>query len=207
VTSTRGRRPLRGRPQHHARAVRLLQGPALTRSCRQSDGKTWTFGVVQPAASPRVRDAGRQYANAAAQERVLRHHVLLDRHHLRPNTPSTTNLVQAPRGGFSGPPLGGFNNLPSPTMAGDYDHGPQGYGCPSRRHGPPPERREGAPLSTIRRRAVLVVNGHTTTPAAASTTATPRPTAATTTTAPWKTTYYGNATGLVSRGTAAGPLG
>ena len=51
------------------------------------------------------------------------------------------DLVQAPRGGFSGPAMGGFKNLAlAPTTL--MDHKACGVFIEPR-HGPPPERREG----------------------------------------------------------------
>ena len=48
MTSTPPPAPLRGRPQHHARAVRLLQRPALP-GAAPVGGKTVDIGVVQPS--------------------------------------------------------------------------------------------------------------------------------------------------------------
>jgi len=81
---------------------------------RQSDGKTLDIGVVQPAASP-VPDSG-GYADAAAQDRFCAGtycwiSIIYDQ------SPKHNDLTQAPRGGFSGPALGGFNNLPIADMA------------------------------------------------------------------------------------------
>jgi hypothetical protein len=76
---------------------------------RQSDGKTLDNGVVQPTASP-YPDAG-GYANAAAQDAFCANtycwiSIIYDQ------SPKKNHLTQAPRGGFSGPAMGGFNNLP-----------------------------------------------------------------------------------------------
>jgi hypothetical protein len=81
---------------------------------RQSDGKTLDIGVVQPAGSP-VPDSG-GYADAAAQDRFCAGTycwigIIYDQ------SPRHNDLTQAPRGGFSGPALGGFNNLPVADMA------------------------------------------------------------------------------------------
>jgi hypothetical protein len=81
---------------------------------RQSDGKTLDIGVVQPVASP-VPDAG-GYADAAAQDKFCANtycwiSIVYDQ------SPKHNDLTQAPRGGFSGPALGGFNNLPIADMA------------------------------------------------------------------------------------------
>ncbi len=88
-------------------------GP-LYQVLRQSDGKTLDIGVVQPTASP-VPDAG-GYANAAAQDAFCANTycwitTVYDQ------SAKHNDLVQAPRGGFSGPAMGGFNNLPVADMA------------------------------------------------------------------------------------------
>jgi hypothetical protein len=88
-------------------------GP-LYRVIRQSDGKALDIGVVQPVASP-VPDAG-GYANAAAQDAFCANTycwiaIIYDQ------SPKHNDLTQAPRGGFSGPAMGGFNNIPIADMA------------------------------------------------------------------------------------------
>ena len=79
-------------------------GP-LYQVMRQSDGKTLDIGIVQPTA----KDPG-GYADAAAQDRFCEDTycwvtVIYDQ------SPYANHLYQAPRGGFSGPAMGGFNNL------------------------------------------------------------------------------------------------
>ena len=81
---------------------------------RQSDGQTLDIGVVQPVASP-LSDAG-GYADAAAQDAFCANtycwiSIIYDQ------SPKHNDLTQAPRGGFSGPAMGGFNNLPIANMA------------------------------------------------------------------------------------------
>jgi hypothetical protein len=81
---------------------------------RQSDGKTLDIGVAQPVASP-VPDPG-GYADAAAQDAFCANTycwitTIYDQ------SPKHNDLTQAPRGGFSGPAMGGFNNLPIADMA------------------------------------------------------------------------------------------
>ncbi len=88
-------------------------GP-LYQVLRQSDGKTLDIGVVPASAGP-APDAG-GYANAAAQDAFCAHtycciSVIYDQ------SPKHNDLTQAPRGGFSGPAMGGFNNLPLADMA------------------------------------------------------------------------------------------
>jgi hypothetical protein len=85
-------------------------GP-LYQVLRQSDGKKLDIGVVQPTGN----DPG-GYANAAAQDEFCANTycwiaVIYDQ------SPKGNHLVQAPRGGFSGPAMGGFNNLPVADMA------------------------------------------------------------------------------------------
>jgi len=85
-------------------------GP-LYQVMRQSDGKTLDIGVVQPSES----DPG-GYANAAAQDEFC-----ADTYcwitTLYDQSGNGNHLVQAPRGGFSGPAMGGFNNIPIADMA------------------------------------------------------------------------------------------
>jgi non-reducing end alpha-L-arabinofuranosidase len=88
-------------------------GP-LYQVLRQSDGKTLDIRVVQPAASPVLDPGG--YADAAAQDRFCAGtycwiSIIYDQ------SPRHNDLTQAPRGGFSGPALGGFNNLPIADLA------------------------------------------------------------------------------------------
>ena len=96
------------------RALYAAYNGPLYQVLRQSDGKTRDIGVVQPSLKP-VADAG-GYADAAAQDVFCAHTtcwitVLYDQ------SGKHNDLVQAPRGGFSGPALGGFNNLPVADMA------------------------------------------------------------------------------------------
>ncbi len=88
-------------------------GP-LYQVMRQSDGEMLDVGVVQPSASP-VPDGG-GYADAAAQDAFCAHTycwitTLYDQSGME------NHLVQAPRGGFAGATMGGFNNLPIADMA------------------------------------------------------------------------------------------
>ncbi|MGO9272615.1 MAG: arabinofuranosidase catalytic domain-containing protein [Terriglobia bacterium] len=99
-------------------------GP-LYQVLRQSDGKTLDIGVVQPVASP-VPDAG-GYANAAAQDAFCANTycwitTIYDQ------SPKHNDLTQAPRGGFNGPAMGGFNNVPLADMAPITIMGRKAYG-------------------------------------------------------------------------------
>ena len=107
------------------RALYAAYNGPLYQVLRQSDGKTLDIGVVQPAASP-VPDAG-GYANAAAQDAFCANTycwiaVIYDQ------SPKHNHLTQAPRGGFSGPAMGGFNNLPLADMAPITIMGHKAYG-------------------------------------------------------------------------------
>jgi non-reducing end alpha-L-arabinofuranosidase len=92
---------------------------------RLSDNELRDIGVVAPTTGP-VADPG-GYADAAAQDAFCRNTtcfitVLYDQ------SPQHNDLTQAPRGGFSGPALGGFNNLPIADMAPVTISGHKAYG-------------------------------------------------------------------------------
>ena len=93
------------------RALYASYNGPLYQVLRQSDGKTLDIGVVQPSEG----DPG-GYANAAAQDAFCANTycwitTLYDQ------SGKSNHLVQAPRGGFSGPAMGGFNNIPIADMA------------------------------------------------------------------------------------------
>jgi hypothetical protein len=99
-------------------------GP-LYQVLRQSDGKILDIGVVQPVASP-VPDAG-GYADASAQDAFCANtYCWISK--IYDQSPRHNDLTQAPRGGFSGPALGGFNNLPLADMAPISIMGHKAYG-------------------------------------------------------------------------------
>jgi hypothetical protein len=107
------------------RALYASYNGPLYQVLRQSDGKTLDIGVVQPVASP-VSDAG-GYADAAAQDTFCAHTycwiaVVYDQ------SAKHNDLTQAPRGGFSGPAMGGLNNLPIADMAPITIMGHKAYG-------------------------------------------------------------------------------
>jgi hypothetical protein len=88
-------------------------GP-LYQVLRQSDGRTLDIAVVQSAAGP-IPDAG-GYANAAAQDAFCANtYCWIVK--IYDQSPKHNDLTQAPRGGFSGPAMGGFNNIPIADMA------------------------------------------------------------------------------------------
>ena len=93
------------------RALYAAYNGPLYQVLRQSDGNTLDIGLVQPSAS----DAG-GYANAAAQDKFCANTycwitTIYDQ------AGKHNDLTQAPRGAFSGPALGGFNNIPIADMA------------------------------------------------------------------------------------------
>ena len=107
------------------RALYASYNGPLYQVLRQSDGKTSDIGVVQPVSSP-VPDAG-GYANAAAQDAFCANTycwitTIYDQ------SGKGNHLMQAPHGGFSGPAMGGFNNLPVADMAPITIMGHKAYG-------------------------------------------------------------------------------
>ncbi len=99
-------------------------GP-LYQVMRQSDGKTLDIGVVQPSAAP-TPDAG-GYADAAAQDAFCANTTCWITT-LYDQSGHGNTLVQAPRGNFSGPAMGGANNLPIADMAPITIMGHKAYG-------------------------------------------------------------------------------
>ena len=104
------------------RALYASYNGPLYRVMRQSDGKALDIGVVQPSAA----DVG-GYADAAAQDAFCANTycwitTIYDQ------SGKGNHLVQAPRGGFSGPAMGGFNNLPLADMAPITIMGHKAYG-------------------------------------------------------------------------------
>ena len=107
------------------RALYASYNGPLYQILRQSDGKTLNIGVVQPVTSP-VPDSG-GYADATAQDKFCANtycwiSIIYDQ------SPKHNDLTQAPRGGFSGPAMGGFNNLPIADMAPITIMGHKAYG-------------------------------------------------------------------------------
>jgi non-reducing end alpha-L-arabinofuranosidase len=96
------------------RAMYASYSGPLYQVLRQSDGKTLDIRVVQATATPTPNPGG--YADAAAQDKFCAGtycwiSIIYDQ------SPKHNDLIQAPRGGFSGPALGGFNTLPIADMA------------------------------------------------------------------------------------------
>ena len=107
------------------RALYASYSGPLYQVMRQSDGKTLDVGVVEPGASP-VPDAG-GYADAAAQDAFCANTVCWITT-IYDQSGKGNHLVQAPRGGFSGPAMGGFNNIPLADMAPITIMGHKAYG-------------------------------------------------------------------------------
>ena len=158
-------------------------GP-LYQVVRQSDGKSLDIGVVQPVASP-VPDAG-GYVSAGQDAFCANTVCWITR--IYDQSGKHSDLTQAPRGGFSGPALGGFNNVPVADMAPVTIMGHKVYGVFIE---PGMGLRDDDPKDTAvddqaETGSTGSSTGITSTPAAVSTMATRRSTAGTTTTGPWK---------------------
>lgn len=107
------------------RALYASYNGPLYQIIRKSDGKKLDIGVVRPALAPRLDVGG--YADAAAQDAFCADttcwiSVLYDQ------SGKHNDLVQAPRGTFGGPAMGGFNNLPIADMAPITIMGHKAYG-------------------------------------------------------------------------------
>jgi len=93
------------------RALYASYNGPLYQVMRQSDGKTLDIGVVQPSEG----DPG-GYADATAQDAFCANtYCWITK--LYDQSGNGNDLTQAPRGAFSGPAMGGFNNLPMADMA------------------------------------------------------------------------------------------
>ncbi len=107
------------------RALYASYNGPLYQVLRQSDGKTLDIGVVRPVASPAPDTGG--YANAAAQDMFCANtYCWISK--IYDQSPKHNDLIQAPRGGFSGPAMGGANNLPIADMAQITIMGHKAYG-------------------------------------------------------------------------------
>ena len=93
------------------RALYASYSGPLYQVIRQSDGKTLDVDVVPPSET----DAG-GYADAAAQD-VFCANTYCWITTIYDQSGKGNDLVQGPRGGFSGPAMGGFNNLPLADMS------------------------------------------------------------------------------------------
>lgn len=104
------------------RALYSAYNGPLYQVMRQSDGRTLDIGVVQPSEG----DAGGT-ANAAGQDAFCAGTVCWITT-VYDQSGNGNHLVQAPRGGFSGPAMGGFNNIPLADMAPVTIMGRKAYG-------------------------------------------------------------------------------
>ena len=91
------------------RALYASYNGPLYQVMRLSDHAVKNIGVVQPSASP-VPDAG-GYADSAAQDAFCANTTCVITK-IYDQSPNHNDLTQAPRGAFSGPAMGGFDNLP-----------------------------------------------------------------------------------------------
>jgi len=107
------------------RALYASYNGPLYQVLRQSDGKTLDIGVVPATTSP-VPDPG-GYANAASQDTFCANTYCWIAK-IYDQSPKHNDLIQAPRGGFSGPAMGGYNNLPLADMAPITIMGHKAYG-------------------------------------------------------------------------------
>ncbi len=92
------------------RALYAAYNGSLYQVLRQSDGKTLDIAVISTAID------GGGYANAAAQDTFCANtYCFISK--IYDQSGNHNDLTQAPRGGFSGTAMGGFNNLPIADMA------------------------------------------------------------------------------------------
>src|SRR5215471_13917765 len=107
------------------RALYASYNGPLYQVMRLSDDAVKNIGVVQPVALP-FPDAG-GYADAAAQDAFCAGTTCLITK-VYDQSGHGNDLTQAPRGAFSGPAMGGFNNLPIADMAPVTISGHKAYG-------------------------------------------------------------------------------
>jgi hypothetical protein len=107
------------------RALYASYNGPLYQVMRLSDGAVKDIGVVAPRALP-FPDAG-GYADAAAQDAFCANTTCLITK-VYDQSPNHNDLTRAPRGAFSGPAMGGFNNLPIADMAPITISGHKAYG-------------------------------------------------------------------------------
>ena len=107
------------------RALYASYNGPLYQVMRLSDNAVKDIGVVQPHALP-FPDAG-GYADAAAQDAFCANTTCVITK-VYDQSPNHNDLTQAPRGAFSGPAMGGFNNLPVADMAPVTISGHKAYG-------------------------------------------------------------------------------
>jgi hypothetical protein len=107
------------------RALYAAYNGPLYQVMRLPDRRVKNIGVVQPSAWP-SREAG-GYADAAAQDAFCADTTCLITK-IYDQSGHGNDLTQAPRGAFSGPALGGYNNVPIADMAPITVSGHKAYG-------------------------------------------------------------------------------
>jgi hypothetical protein len=107
------------------RALYASYNGPLYQVMRLSDKQVKDIGVVAPSASP-VPDAG-GYADAAGQDFFCAAATCLITR-IYDQSGHGNDLTQAPRGAFSGPAMGGYNNLPVAGTAAITVSGHKAYG-------------------------------------------------------------------------------
>jgi hypothetical protein len=100
--------------QSTTRALYASYNGPLYQVMRLSDGAVRNIGVVQPRAWPFPDPGG--YADAAEQDEFCANTTCVITK-IYDQSGHGNNLTQAPRGGFSGPAMGGYDNLPIADMA------------------------------------------------------------------------------------------
>jgi len=107
------------------RALYASYNGPLYQVMRLSDNAVKDIGVVQPHAFP-IPDPG-GYADAAAQDAFCANTTCVITK-IFDQSPNHNDLTQAPRGAFSGPAMGGLDNLPIADMAPITIGGHKAYG-------------------------------------------------------------------------------
>src|SRR5438477_4895102 len=107
------------------RALFAAYNGPLYQVMRLSDHRVKDIGAVAPAGGP-FPDAG-GYADAAAQDAFCANTTCLITK-VYDQSPNHNDLTQAPRGAFSGPAMGGFDNLPIADTAPITISGHKAYG-------------------------------------------------------------------------------
>jgi sRNA-binding protein len=108
------------------RALYASYNGPLYQVMRLSDGAVKNIGVVQPRALPSPDPGG--YADAAAQDAFCADTTCLITK-IYDQSGHGNTLTQAPHGGFSGPAMGGYDNLPVADMAPVSLSGHKVYGA------------------------------------------------------------------------------
>ncbi len=107
------------------RALYASYNGPLYQVMRLSDNAVKNIGVVQPHVFPFPDPGG--YADAAAQDAFCANTTCVITK-VYDQSPNHNDLTQAPRGAFSGPAMGGYNNLPVADMAPVTISGHKAYG-------------------------------------------------------------------------------